>query len=51
MTQEEILRILQDVFEAIFDDDVVLTTQRSARDIPDWDSLDHKGRIDCAVVE
>ncbi len=42
MTRERILEDLQEIFRALFDDkSIVIGEQTTARDIEDWDSLEH----------
>lgn len=39
MTQAEIIKRLQGIFDSIFLDPVVLTPQLAAKDVEEWDSL------------
>jgi len=40
MESKEILKVLNDVFKDVFDDDVlILTRDTTAKDIEEWDSL------------
>ena len=42
MTREEIFKALDEVFEEVFDDDSIhVEEQTTAKDIEDWDSLEH----------
>ena len=41
MTVEEIYARLNTVFEDVFDEDIIVTPELSAADVPDWDSLKH----------
>ncbi len=50
MTTEQAMARLTEVFRNVFDDDeIVLTADTSAKDIEDWDSLEHINLI--AAVE
>ncbi len=50
MTTEQVMARLTEVFRNVFDDDdIVLTANTSAKDIEDWDSLEHINLI--AAVE
>ncbi len=50
MTKEQAMARLTEVFHDVFDDDdIVLTETTSAKDIEDWDSLEHINLI--AAVE
>ena len=50
MTTEQAMARLTEVFRNVFDDDdIVLTANPSAKDIEDWDSLEHINLI--AAVE
>lgn len=50
MTKEQAMERLTQVFRDVFDDDdIVLTDTTSAKDIEDWDSLEHINLI--AAVE
>ena len=50
MTKEQAMDRLTKVFQDVFDDDeIVLTDNTSAKDIEDWDSLEHINLI--AAVE
>lgn len=50
MTKEQAMERLTQVFRDVFDDDdIVLTDATSAKDIEDWDSLEHINLI--AAVE
>ncbi len=50
MTTEQAMARLTEVFRNVFDDDdIVLTANTSAKDIEDWDSLEHINLI--AAVE
>ena len=39
--QEEIIRRLQSIFDDLFLDGVIVTTELSAHDVEEWDSLLH----------
>lgn len=41
MTREEVLSKLQDVFDGVFVDPVKVTSELSAGDVPEWDSVLH----------
>jgi acyl carrier protein len=41
MTKAEVLSELQQIFDDIFIEPVVVTEQLSAEDVPEWDSLLH----------
>lgn len=42
MTRDEVMLALTEIFRERFDDDgIVLTDATTAKDIPDWDSLEH----------
>lgn len=41
MTQTEVIAKLQEVFDTIFLEPVVVTPQLTAKDVPEWDSLVH----------
>ncbi len=41
MSEREILGRLQEVFDSVFLDPVVVTRELSATDVPEWDSLLH----------
>ncbi|MBR2912305.1 MAG: acyl carrier protein [Oscillospiraceae bacterium] len=50
MNREQVRAKLTEVFQDVFDDDdIVLTDTTSAKDIEDWDSLEHINLI--AAVE
>ncbi|MBR6618388.1 MAG: acyl carrier protein [Oscillospiraceae bacterium] len=50
MNREQVRAKLTEVFQDVFDDDdIVLTDATSAKDIEDWDSLEHINLI--AAVE
>ncbi|MBQ4465784.1 MAG: acyl carrier protein [Oscillospiraceae bacterium] len=50
MNTEQAMARLTEVFRNVFDDDdIVLTAETSAKDIEDWDSLEHINLI--AAVE
>ncbi len=50
MTKEQAMARLTEVFHDVFDDDeIVLTETTAAKDIEDWDSLEHINLI--AAVE
>ncbi len=50
MNREQVKAKLTEVFQDVFDDDeIVLTDATSAKDIEDWDSLEHINLI--AAVE
>ena len=50
MTKDQVMQRLTEVFQDVFDDeDIVLTEHTSAKDIEDWDSLEHINLI--AAVE
>ena len=41
MNQAEIIAKLQNIFDTVFLEPVVLTPEISAKDVPEWDSLSH----------
>ena len=41
MNQPEVIRRLQSIFDTLFLDDVVVTPELSAAQVPEWDSLKH----------
>ena len=41
MSQADLLKRLEGVFESIFDDDVPLTRETTAEDVEGWDSVAH----------
>ncbi|MBO4419620.1 MAG: acyl carrier protein [Oscillospiraceae bacterium] len=42
MTKEKIYSLLDEVFQDVFDDeDIHVTSETTANDIEDWDSLEH----------
>jgi len=41
MNRTEVFAKLQEVFDAVFLDPVVVTPELSAADVPEWDSLSH----------
>jgi acyl carrier protein len=41
MNQAEVLSKLQEIFDDVFLDPVILTPALSAKDVPEWDSLLH----------
>jgi len=41
MNQTEIIHKLQPVFNTVFTDEVAVTPQLTANDVPEWDSLTH----------
>ena len=41
MSQTEIIAKIQTIFDTVFLEPVVLTTEISAKDVPEWDSLTH----------
>lgn len=42
MSMEQVMARLNDVFQDVFDDDSIrITAATSAKDIEDWDSLEH----------
>ena len=41
MEQQEIYTRLTDIFKKVFDDDIKLTPDLSAKDVDGWDSLTH----------
>jgi len=41
MTRSEILARLQDVFDDVFPEEVIVTPELSAKDVEEWDSLVH----------
>lgn len=46
MTNQKTLDQLTEIFRDIFDDDrIILTSKTTARDIKDWDSLNHANII------
>ncbi len=46
MTEEAILEQLTEIFHQVFDDDtIVLTTETTAEDIAEWDSMNHVSLI------
>lgn len=50
MNKEQVMAKLTEIFRDVFDDDsIVLTESTSAKDIEDWDSLEHINLI--AAVE
>ena len=50
MTKEQAMERLTEIFREVFDDDsIVLTSETTAADIEDWDSLEHINLI--AAVE
>ena len=47
MTQEEVLEVIQILFNKVFErDDIVVTRETSAKDVDEWDSL---AQIDLVV--
>lgn len=50
MNKEQVMEKLTEIFRDVFDDeDIVLTEETSAKDIEEWDSLEHINLI--AAVE
>jgi len=45
MQQQEVLSKLQEVFDATFLDQVTVTPELTAADVPEWDSLQHVSLI------
>lgn len=42
MTREEVLGQVQEIFRSVFDDEsLAVTRDTSAKDIEDWDSMEH----------
>jgi acyl carrier protein len=42
MTDETILKQLTEIFHQVFDDDsIILTTETTANDVAEWDSMNH----------
>jgi acyl carrier protein len=42
MTEQEILAVLTEIFQDVFDDpDIVITPSTSGADIPEWDSFNN----------
>lgn len=41
MEKKEILQKLQETFDGVFLDEVVISESLSAKDVPEWDSLTH----------
>jgi acyl carrier protein len=41
MQQQEVLSKLQEIFDTVFLDEVVVTPELSAKDVPEWDSITH----------
>ncbi len=41
MEKKEIIQKLQETFDSVFLDEVVVTESLSAKDVPEWDSLTH----------
>lgn len=41
MEKNEILQKLQETFDSVFLDEVVISETLSAKDVPEWDSLTH----------
>jgi acyl carrier protein len=41
MQQQEVLTKLQEIFDTVFLDEVVVTPELSAKDVPEWDSITH----------
>jgi len=41
MTNKEIFEKLEEIFEEVFDEKVALTSETTAEDVEDWDSLSH----------
>lgn len=39
--QEKIILVLQDIFDDLFLDEVLVTPELTAQDVPEWDSLFH----------
>ena len=41
MNEKEIYAKLEEIFEDVFDENVTLTSETTAEDVEDWDSLSH----------
>jgi acyl carrier protein len=41
MQQQEVLTKLQEIFDTVFLDEVKVTPELSAKDVPEWDSITH----------
>lgn len=41
MDQEQVIANLQEVFDSVFMDEVHVTPELSAREVPEWDSIAH----------
>jgi acyl carrier protein len=41
MQQSEVLAKLQEIFDTVFLDEVIVTPELSAKDVPEWDSITH----------
>ncbi len=41
MQQQEVLAKLQEIFDSVFLDEVIVTPELSAKDVPEWDSVTH----------
>lgn len=41
MNEKEIYAKLEEIFEDVFDEKVTLTSETTAEDVEDWDSLSH----------
>ena len=41
MTEKDIYKKLEEIFEEVFDEKVSITAETTAEDVEDWDSLSH----------
>lgn len=41
MSEKEIYARLEEIFEDVFDEKITLTSETTAEDVEDWDSLSH----------
>jgi len=41
MQQQEVLIKLQEIFDSVFLDEVIVTPELTAKDVPEWDSITH----------